>query len=214
MNILHVCANPKPTEDAVSKQLASAFLGKLIELKPEVELINMDLYEEKPPFYSYDLYKRIWNPIFNDEYEPTKAEEMALTYASQQAEKFNNADILVLSMPMWNYSVPAIMKAWIDQVLMPGLTFSLDKEQGVKGLHKIQRVVLLVSSGGVYKEDDDRDALTRQIRHAFEFIGIQELDVAWAEGQNPMFFENSEENKSVALEAAVEIAEDIVDITS
>ena len=66
MNVLHVCANPKPTEDAVSKQLASAFLRKLIELKPEVELVNMDLYEEKPPFYSYDLYKRIWNPIFNN----------------------------------------------------------------------------------------------------------------------------------------------------
>ena len=50
MNILHVCANPKPTEEAISKQLASAFFGKLIELKPEVELINVDLYDEKPHF--------------------------------------------------------------------------------------------------------------------------------------------------------------------
>ena len=57
MNILHVCANPKPTEEAISKQLASAFFGKLIELKPEVELINVDLYDEKPPFFSYELYK-------------------------------------------------------------------------------------------------------------------------------------------------------------
>ena len=59
MNILHVCANPKPTEEAISKQLASAFFGKLIELKPEVELINVDLYDEKPPFFSYELYKRV-----------------------------------------------------------------------------------------------------------------------------------------------------------
>lgn len=208
MNVLHICANPKPTEEAVSKQLAAAFIGKLIELKPEVELTNVDLYEAKPPFYSYDLYKRIWNPIFNDEYEPSNAEEASLNYATEQADKFNAADILVLSMPMWNYSVPAIMKAWIDQVLMPNLTFSLSKD-GVKGLHKIQRIVLLVSSGGVYKEDDDRDALTRQIRHAFEFVGINEIDVAWAEGQNPLFFDKSEENKAVAIEAAIEIAEDI-----
>ena len=50
MNILHVCANPKPTEESISKQIASAFIGKLIELKPEVELVNVDLYDENHPF--------------------------------------------------------------------------------------------------------------------------------------------------------------------
>lgn len=212
MNILHVCANPKPTEESISKQIASAFIGRLIELKPDVELVNVDLYDEKPPFYSYDLYKRAWYPVFNEEYEPSKVEEMSLNYANGQIEKFKDADVLVLTMPMWNYSVPAIMKAWIDQVLLPGYTFSISKEDGVKGLHKIKRIVMLVSSGGVYKEDDDRDALTRQIRHGFEFIGINEIDVVWAEGQNPLFFDNSEENKAVAMEAATEVAEDIAEL--
>jgi FMN-dependent NADH-azoreductase len=212
MNILHVCANPKPTEEAISKQLASAFFGKLIELKPEVELINVDLYDEKPPFFSYELYKRVWYPVFNSEYEPNKAEEMSTNYADAQIEKFNDADILVLTMPMWNYSVPAIMKAWIDQVLLPGKTFSINKEEGINGLHKIKRIVLLVSSGAAYKEDDDRDALSRQIRHAFEFVGINDIDVVWAEGQNPMFFDNAEESKSFAIEAAIEAAEDIAEM--
>ena len=212
MNILHVCANPKPTEESISKQIASAFIGRLIELKPDVELVNVDLYDEKPPFYSYDLYKRAWYPVFNEGYEPSKVEEMSLNYANGQIEKFKDADVLVLTMPMWNYSVPAIMKAWIDQVLLPGYTFSISKEDGVKGLHKIKRIVMLVSSGGVYKEDDDRDALTRQIRHGFEFIGINEIDVVWAEGQNPLFFDNNEENKAVAIEAATEVAEDIAEL--
>ena len=212
MNILHVCANPKPTEEAISKQLASAFFGKLIELKPEVELINVDLYDEKPPFFSYELYKRVWYPVFNSEYEPNKAEEMSTNYADAQIEKFNDADILVLTMAMWNYSVPAIMKAWIDQVLLPEKTFSINKEEGINGLHKIKRIVLLVSSGAAYKEDDDRDALSRQIRHAFEFVGINDIDVVWAEGQNPMFFDNAEESKSFAIEAAIEAAEDIAEM--
>ena len=212
MNILHVCANPKPTEESISKQIASAFIGKLIELKPDVELVNVDLYDEKPPFYSYDLYKRAWYPVFNEGYEPSKVEEMALNYANGQIEKFKDADVLVLTMPMWNYSVPAIMKAWIDQILLPGYTFSISKEAGIQGLHKIKRIVMLVSSGGVYKEEDDRDALTRQIRHGFEFIGINEIDVVWAEGQNPLFFDNCEENKAVAMEAATEVAEEIAEI--
>ena len=212
MNVLHVCANPKPTEESVSKQLAAAFFGKLIELKPEVELVNVDLYDEKPPFYSYEMYKRAWYPVFDESYEPSKVEEMAMNYASKQAEAFNDADVLVLTMPMWNFTVPAIMKAWMDQVLTPGLTFSISKEDGIKPLHKVKSIVLLVASGGVYKEDDERDALTRQVRNAFGFIGIEELEVVWAEGQNPLFFDNHEENKAIAIEAAAEIAEDIADM--
>ena len=154
----------------------------------------------------------MWYPVFNSEYAPNKAEEMSTNYADAQIEKFNDADILVLTMPMWNYSVPAIMKAWIDQVLLPGKTFSINKEEGINGLHKIKRIVLLVSSGAAYKEDDDRDALSRQVRHAFEFVGINEIDVVWAEGQNPMFFDNAEESKSFAIEAAIEAAEDIAEM--
>lgn len=211
MNILHVCANPKPTEESVSKQLAAAFFGKMIELKPDVELINVDLYDEKPPFYSYDLFKYAWYPVFKEGYEPTKAEQASINYAGKQAEKFNSADVLVLTMPMWNFSVPAIMKAWIDQVLVPGLTFEMT-DDGVKPLHKIKSIVLLVASGGVYKEDDDRDALSRQIRHSFAFAGIEDLEIVWADGQNPMACSDGDERREMALEAAAEIAEDIAEL--
>jgi len=212
MNILHVCANPKPIEESVSKQLASAFFGKIIELRPDVELVNVDLYDEKPPFYSYELYKRAWYPVFDASYEPSKAEEMAVNYAAKQAEAFNDADVLVLTMPMWNFSVPAIMKAWMDQVLSPNLTFTISPEEGVKPLHKIKSIVLLVASGGVYKEDDERDALSRQVRAAFGFIGIEDVEIVWADGQNPLFNMDHNQRKEMAIEAAAEIAEDISEL--
>ncbi len=212
MNVLHVCANPKPTEESVSKQLAAAFFAKLIELRPDVELVNVDLYDEKPPFYSYELFKRAWYPVFDENYEPSKVEEMALNYATKQADMFNKADVLVLTMPMWNFTVPAIMKAWIDQVLTPGLTFSISREDGIKPLHQVKSIVLLVASGGIYKEGDERDALTSEVRAAFGFVGIDELEIVWAEGQNPLFFDNHDENKAIAIEAASEIAEDIAEM--
>ena len=212
MNILHVCANPKPTEESVSKQLAAAFFGKMIELRPDVELVNVNLYDEKPPFYSYELYKRSWYPVLDETYEPSKAEEMALNYAAKQADAFNEADVLVLTMPMWNFSVPAIMKAWMDQILCPGLTFSISPEEGVKPLHKIKSVVLLVASGSVYKEDDARDALSTQVRSAFGFIGIDDIEIVWADGQNALFNMDSNERKEMALEAATETAEDIAEL--
>ena len=212
MNVLHVCANPKPTDESVSKQLAAAFFGKLIELRSDVELVNTDLYDEKPPFYSYELYKRTWYPVMDESYEPSKAEEMAMNYAAKQAEAFNAADVLVLTMPMWNCTVPAIMKAWMDQVLSPGLTFSISAEEGVKPLHKIKSIVLLVASGGVYKEGDERDALSTQVRSAFGFAGIDDIEIVWADGQNPLFNMDADERKQMALEAAVEIAEDIAEL--
>lgn len=212
MNVLHVCANPKPTEESVSKQLAAAFFGKMIELRPDIELVNVDLYDEKPPFFSYELYKRVWYPVFDAAYKPSKAEEMAMNYADAQAEAFNAADVLVLTMPMWNFTVPAIMKAWMDQVLCPGLTFKISPQEGVTPLHKIKSIVLLVASGGVYKEDDERDALTRQVRSAFGFVGITDIEIVWADGQNPLFNMDHEQRKEMAIEAASEIAEDIAEL--
>ena len=212
MNILHVCANPKPTEESVSKQLAAAFFGKIIELRPDVDLVNVDLYDEKPPFYSYELYKRAWYPVFDESYEPSKAEDMAINYAAKQAEAFNAADVLVLTMPMWNFTVPAIMKAWMDQVLSPNLTFTISPEEGVTPLHNIKSIVLLVASGGVYKEDDERDALSSQVRAAFGFIGISEVEIVWADGQNPLFNMDHEQRKEMAIEAAMETAEDIAEL--
>ncbi|MFC1468106.1 FMN-dependent NADH-azoreductase, partial [Verrucomicrobiota bacterium] len=206
MNILHVCANPKPMEESASKQLATAFMGKLFELNPEVEIDNVDLYEEQPPFYSYPQFRGHWNPVFEKGYEPTAEECEAMSYATDMAERFNKADVLVLTTPMWNFSLPGIMKAWVDQVLAPGLVFELTKE-GAKPLHKVKEVVLLVASGGVYKYDDVRDALTKQVEAAFGFVGIDNVQVAWADGQNPLFVENGEERKQLAIESAEEIAE-------
>jgi len=210
MNILHVCANPKPIEQSVSKQLAARFFGKLMELNPDVELNNIDLYQDKPPYYSNDLYRRFWMPVFDKTYEPSKAEESAMNYAQKQAEAFKQADVLVLTMPMWNFTVPAVMKAWMDQVLSPGLTFSIS-DDGPKPLHNVTSIVLLVASGGIYKEDDTRDALTPQVRAAFGFIGISDVRIAWADGQNPLFFSDGAVRRDMAFEAAEELAEELAE---
>jgi len=208
MNILHVCANPKSTEESISKQLAARFFGKLMELNPDVELNNVDLYQEKPPYYTNDLYRRMWNPVFDEAYEPSKAEEAAANYAKKQAELFKKADVLVLTMPMWNFSAPGVMKAWIDQTLSPGLIFDLT-EDGPKPLHNITTLVLLVASGGVYKEDDECDALSHQIRAAFGFVGINDMRIAWADGQNSILNHDCEVRRELAFEAAEELAEDL-----
>jgi FMN-dependent NADH-azoreductase len=210
MNILHVCANPKPVEQSVSKQLAARFFGKLMELNPDVELNNVDLYQDKPPYYSNDLYRRMWNPVFDPTCEPSKAEEAAMNYAQKQIDELKKADVLVLTMPMWNFGAPGVMKSWMDQVLAPGFMFELT-DDGPKPIHNITTLVLLVSSGGIYKEDDPRDALTRQVQAAFGFIGITDIRIAWADGQNPLFFSDGAVRRDMAFDAAEELAEELAE---
>ena len=74
MNILHVCAN----QNLLKRQFLNNWHQLLVNLLSlSRKLINVDLYDEKPLFFSYELYKRVWYPVFNSEYEPSKAEEMS-----------------------------------------------------------------------------------------------------------------------------------------
>lgn len=211
MNILHICANPKPTDESVSKQMAAALFTRLAENNIEFELNNIDLYQNPPPFVSYNQYKGAWFPVFIDGYRTTDAELADMAYAKEQGQLFNAADVLVITAPMWNYSMPAILKAWIDQILMPDVTFKMDKH-GPTPLHHLREIVLLAASGGAYKEDDPRDCLTTSLREAFGFIGIDNIQIAWADGQNPLFFSDSLTRKQFAIEMVQDLADELSEV--
>jgi len=213
MKVVHVCANPKPIEESVSKQLAAAFFETLAEKNPEVEIDNLDLYADPPPFLSAEAIRAIYYPAFDPNYQPSDEERKAAEYAARQAQRIRDAEILVITTPMWNFSLPAILKAWIDQVFTPGNLFALEPGT-VRPLHSIRQVILLAASGGAYKEDDPRDALTRQLRALMEFIGVSDISVAWADGQNPLFHDDAQQRREMALEAARELAEEIAEVAA
>lgn len=210
MNVLHVIANPRPIEESVSKQLAAAFLGKLLEKNPDVTVNNVDLYQEPPPFLSLEGYRRLYKPLAEEGYKPSKAEEDAIKYGKQQAETLRQADVLVLTMPMWAGGPPAIMKAWIDQVIQPELMYTLGAD-GIKPLHQLRKVILLVSSADVYKEGDPRDGLVPCIRSTFGFIGVTDFEIAWADGQDASIWPDAADRKQAALEMTEELAEEIAE---
>lgn len=210
MNVLHVCADPKPTEESASKQLAVKFFATLAEKNPDVNITNVDLYDNPPPYLDYQAIRGFWFPVFIEGHKPTDDEQLAGAYGIEQGEVFNTADVVVLTVPMWNFSVPAILKAWMDQVLSPSVTFTMDRH-GTKPLHRVRKLILLVSSGEVLKEEDNRDALTPLVSSAFAQAGITDLSIAWADGQYEFKYTDTEKRKEMALEAAEELAEECVD---
>ena len=208
MNVLHVIANPRPAETSSSKKLAFEFFAALTEKNPDVVVNNIDLYQNKPPYVSAEALNYFWGPIANPAYIPSKAEESAANFSNNNAQALIDADVLVLTLPVWLNSMPAILKAWLDQVLVPGKMFTFGAE-GLIPTHHLRTVVLLVSSDQVYKEGDIRDGLTPAIRAIFAYIGVEDLQIAWADGQDSSRHFDSNERREMAIEAAREIAEDI-----
>lgn len=201
MHIVNVVANPKPVAESHSKQLADAFFKALKVANHQAKVTTIDLAAKAPPFYSYEMYRYFWYPVFDQSFRPSAQEQAAAVYAVEQCKLFTSADVLVFTAPMWNFSLPAVLKAWIDMVLMPNHTFAIGAG-GVKGMHKIRKVVLLAASGGTYADGDPRDCLRAEIKAAFGFIGINDIAVAWAQGQNPFFFADHAARKTAALKEA------------
>lgn len=201
MHIVHLLANPKPVAESHSRQLAEVFFKALKSVNREAKVTTVDLAANPPPFYSYDMYRYFWYPVFDQSFKPSAQEQAAAAYAVEQCKLFNSADVLVLTSPMWNFSLPAVLKAWIDMVLMPNQTFSIGSG-GVKGLHKIRKIVLLTASGGTYDDGDPRDCLKAEIKAAFGFVGINDIAVAWAQGQNSFFFADHAARKAAAVKEA------------
>ena len=208
MNVLHVIANPRPAETSSSKKLAFEFFAALTEKNPDVVVNNVDLYQNKPPFVSAEALNYFWGPVANPAYIPSKAEETAANFSNNNAQALMDADVLVLTMPVWLNSMPAILKAWLDQVLVPGKMFEFGAE-GLVPTHHLRTVVLLVSSDQVYKEGDVLDGLTPAIRAIFGYVGVEDIQIAWADGQDASRHFDSNERREMAIEAAREIAEDI-----
>ena len=210
MNVLHVIANPRPAETSSSKKLAFEFFAALTEKNPDVVVNNVDLYQNKPPYVSAEALNYFWGPVANPAYIPSKAEETAANFSNNNAQALIDADVLVLTLPVWLNSMPAILKAWLDQVIVPGKMFEFGAE-GLVPTHHLRTVVLLVSSDQVYKENDVRDGLTPAIRAIFAYIGVDDIQIAWADGQDSSRHFDSNERREMAIEAAKEIAEELAE---
>src|SRR5581483_12149622 len=87
-----------------------------------------------------------------------------------------DADILVIGAPMYNFSIPSALKAWIDHVVRRGVTFSYS-DKGPEGLVKGKKVYVAISSGGVFSEGmlKTMDFVEPYLRTVLGFIGLTDI---------------------------------------
>ena len=99
--------------------------------------------------------------------------------------ELQSADTVLLAVPIYNFTIPAALKAWIDQIMRIGHTFSMD-ETGFKGLVRAQRVVIVCAYGseGYLPEEPFAAAnfLEPYLKFLFAFLGVENIDFVHVQG--------------------------------
>ena len=111
--------------------------------------------------------------------ERTTVQQQRLKKSDELLGELFNADLLIIGSPIYNFSIPAVLKAWIDQVARVGETFRY-ADTGPVGLLADKPVFLVITSGGT-AVDSELDFATGYLRHVLGFIGLTDISVIAAD---------------------------------
>jgi FMN-dependent NADH-azoreductase len=205
--VLYITANPKPVDQSYSLSVGQAFIDAYRAEKPADEIIDLDLYQIKLPFIDVDVFSG-WGKLQQGGAfeELSQDEKEKVAGINELTDQFVSADKYVFVTPMWNFSFPPIMKAYIDVICIAGKTFKYTVD-GAVGLLGGKKAVHIQARGGVYSQGAAREMEfgDRHLRALFHFFGITDVESVIAEGMAQMP-EQSESIKAKAIERAVEAA--------
>lgn len=173
-NILHISASIRGTE-SVSRTLSTSLVRGLAT-KTGASVTQRDLSLNDLPYVDAARFAANGTPPAERTAEQS---ELAAISDSLIAE-MQAADIIVLGVPIYNFGVPAVVKAWADLVARAGTTFAYTPD-GPKGLLEGKKAYITVASGGT-QVDSDIDFMTPWLRHFLGFLGIQDVTVIAADG--------------------------------
>ncbi|MGD8643047.1 MAG: NAD(P)H-dependent oxidoreductase, partial [Chromatiales bacterium] len=140
----------------------------------DVEVVVRDLREGIP------FVDEAWMAAsFTPEQERSEDQRAALVMSDALVEELRSADVLVIGTPIYNFGVPAALKAWIDMVARARLTFRYT-EQGPVGLLEGKKAYVLVASGGT-PVGSDIDFASGYLRHVLGFLGIHDVELIAAD---------------------------------
>lgn len=160
---------------SITRQASDFFVSRLKE-KDDYDVRIRDLEETDLPLIDNDLIGAMFTPAEAlDETQKTLLER-----SDELIEELVWADEILIATPIYNFSVPARLKAWIDQVCRAGITFKYT-EKGPVGLLDINKAYLVVASGGT-PIGSDIDFASGYLTHIMNFIGIEQTYLVHADG--------------------------------
>ncbi|MGL9617146.1 NAD(P)H-dependent oxidoreductase [Bradyrhizobium sp. U531] len=163
---------------SVSRQVSAAIVDRLRQATPSVEVVYRDLTQTPLAHLSGSHLAAAQGAPAPAELGPDLAASAAAL------DEFLAADIVVIGAPMYNFTIPSQLKAWIDRIMVAGKTFKYGAA-GPEGLAGGKRVIVAISRGGYYAAETPMAAgehLETYLRWVFGFIGITDPEFIFADG--------------------------------
>ena len=198
--LLHLDASPRGARSQ-SRQLGERFLAGWRATHPDGGVVVRDIGREPPPFVSEAWVEGAFAPA--DQHSPAAREAIAVS--NRYVDELLAAEQLVITTPIYNLSLPAALKAWIDQIVRVGRTFA-PGAGGFEGLAKGKRALVIVSSGSDFRPGTPGGAynfLEPYLRAVLGFIGITDVNFVYAHSLNG----NSPAGAAALAEAQAAVAQ-------
>ena len=194
-NILHITASIRSNDESVSRNLSQILVEGLASDGDVI--VTRDLAQNDLPFIDAERFAANLTP-----YAERKPEHHELAgIADTLIKELQDADVIVFSVPIYNFSVPATVKAWADLVARAGTTFEYTAN-GPKGKLTGKKAYIAIASGGT-PVGSDFDFMTPWLKFFLGFLGISDVEMVYADG---IMGEGGEEKIVEAREQAAKLA--------
>jgi FMN-dependent NADH-azoreductase len=178
MKILHLDSSALG-ENSASRALSAKVAAAWKSANPNAVIRHRDLGAEAPQHLSPSYFAIGATP----EADRSEAQVSELKFSDALIEEFLAADALIIGAPLYNFTIPSGLKAWIDRVVVAGKTFKYGAE-GPVGLAGEKKVVIVATSGGKYAESPVDFAHVGHLKQVLNFIGLKDVTVIRAAGLN------------------------------
>lgn len=204
--VLYIKANPKDKGNSNSLLVSDKFIEEYKINNPKDEIKELDLYGMEIPLIDREVFNA-WDRLAKGE-ELTVSQNEKLALMNNILEEFVEADKYVFSTPLWNFTVPPKMKAYLDNVCVAGKTFKYT-EKGPQGLLEGKKALHVQARGGVFSEGPAKELEMgdKYIKTIMAFIGVNNYNSIILEGLN-YYVDKVEEIKDKALNEATELAKE------
>jgi FMN-dependent NADH-azoreductase len=163
-------------EESVSRELTEAVVAHFTAKHVGAHVSSLDLASDPIPHQDEISVGALRVPVEaqTDAMKTIVPQELAIL------RQFMESDIVVVGAPMYNYSIPSQLKAWLDRLAVPGIAFTYG-ETGPQGLAGGRRVIVASSQGGTYGAEDASEHQESLLRTFFALIGIDNIEIVRAD---------------------------------